>query len=81
MQSLDTSEYVSIVGARPQFIKLGPVARALDAIEGVRHRVIHTGQHYDTHMSAVFFEQLALPKPELNLGWSRRANRYHACPS
>ena len=67
MQSLDTSEYVSIVGARPQFIKLGPVARALDAIEGVRHRVIHTGQHYDTQMSAVFFEQLALPKPELNL--------------
>lgn len=67
MDTSRTNEFVSIVGARPQFIKLGPVARALEASGKVRHRVIHTGQHYDERMSAIFFEQLNLPEPELNL--------------
>ncbi len=59
---------VSVVGARPQFVKLAPVARALAAREGVVHRVVHTGQHYDENMSARLFEELELPAPDLNLG-------------
>lgn len=58
----------SVVGARPQFVKLAPVIRALAGREGVEHRVIHTGQHYDERMSASFFEQLEMPAPDLDLG-------------
>ena len=67
MNTSSLEEIVSVVGARPQFIKLGPIARALDAVDGMKHRVIHTGQHYDDKMSAVFFEELGLPKPCVNL--------------
>lgn len=57
---------LSIVGARPQFIKAAPVCRALSA----RHEVIqvHTGQHYDDNMSGVFFRELGLPEPDIHLG-------------
>jgi UDP-N-acetylglucosamine 2-epimerase (non-hydrolysing) len=58
---------VHIVGARPNFIKAAPVISALDAA-GARQQVIHTGQHYDRKMSEVFFEELDLPEPDLNLG-------------
>ena len=57
----------TIVGARPQFIKAGPVSRALtDA--GIRETLVHTGQHFDDDMSAVFFEQMGLAEPDHNLG-------------
>ena len=58
---------IHIVGARPNFIKAAPVIAALDAA-GVEQQVIHTGQHYDRAMSDVFFEQLGLPEPDVNLG-------------
>jgi len=58
---------VSIVGARPQFVKLAPVARALEQAGSFAHRVIHTGQHYDDRMSAVFFDELELPRPDIDL--------------
>lgn len=57
----------TVVGARPQFIKAAVVSRAL-ADAGVRETLVHTGQHYDTAMSAVFFETLGLPAPTVNLG-------------
>ena len=57
---------VSIVGARPQFVKLKPVAAALHDRD-VEHLVIHTGQHYDADMSDIFFEGLSLPPVHLNL--------------
>lgn len=60
-------EILSIVGARPQFIKLAPF-RAAAAAAGHRVRVVHTGQHYDDEMSATFFQQLELPEANLNLG-------------
>jgi UDP-GlcNAc3NAcA epimerase len=57
---------VTIVGARPQFIKAAPVSRAL---RSARHSevMVHTGQHYDDEMSATFFEELGLPAPDYNL--------------
>jgi UDP-N-acetylglucosamine 2-epimerase (non-hydrolysing) len=57
-----------IVGARPNFMKLAPVYRALARKEHVCQTVIHTGQHYDFNMSDVFFQQLGLPAPEVSLG-------------
>ena len=56
-----------VVGARPQFIKYGPVYQALKG-KGVEQLLIHTGQHYDKSMSDLFFDQLQLPKPDYNLG-------------
>jgi UDP-N-acetylglucosamine 2-epimerase len=59
-------KFVSIVGARPQFVKASPLSLALRA----RHRevLVHTGQHYDYGMSDVFFEELGIPAPDYHLG-------------
>jgi UDP-N-acetylglucosamine 2-epimerase (non-hydrolysing) len=56
-----------VIGARPNFMKAAPVIRALEA-RGIQQVVIHTGQHYDDKMSEVFFRDLGLPQPDLNLG-------------
>jgi UDP-N-acetylglucosamine 2-epimerase (non-hydrolysing) len=56
-----------VVGARPNFIKAAPVVSALESA-GVQQRLVHTGQHYDRAMSEVFFEELGLPEPDVNLG-------------
>jgi UDP-N-acetylglucosamine 2-epimerase (non-hydrolysing) len=56
-----------IVGARPNFVKIAPIMRALNLREGLEPRLIHTGQHYDVAMNAVFFEELAIPPPDINL--------------
>lgn len=58
---------VSVVGARPQFVKLAPVSRALSARDDVRHSIVHTGQHYDASMSDVFFDELRIPQPDVDL--------------
>lgn len=58
---------VSIVGARPQYIKLAPLHRQFERLN-VEHLVINTGQHYDFNLSGVFFGQLDLPKPKYDLG-------------
>lgn len=58
---------MSVVGARPQFVKLAPIAHAA-AAAGVEHFVVHTGQHYDHRMSDSFFEELKIPAPDANLG-------------
>lgn len=58
---------VSVVGARPNFVKLAPVVHALAARPQVSHNVVHTGQHYDPLMSAVFFRELEMPEPDHNL--------------
>jgi len=59
---------VSVVGTRPNFMKLAPVARALDARPGVSHLIVHTGQHYDAAMSDDFFDDLDIPTPRYALG-------------
>jgi UDP-N-acetylglucosamine 2-epimerase (non-hydrolysing) len=57
-----------VVGARPNFMKVAPMVRALREYPRVRQSLIHTGQHYDTNMSDVFFQQLEIPVPDVNLG-------------
>ena len=59
---------VSVVGARPNFMKVAPFCRALKAHKGVKHVLVHTGQHYDVKMSEQFFQELGIPKPDVNLG-------------
>jgi UDP-N-acetylglucosamine 2-epimerase (non-hydrolysing) len=61
-----------IAGARPNFMKIGPIIDAInevrDRAENISFRLIHTGQHYDKNMSDSFFEQLGIPQPNVNLG-------------
>jgi len=57
-----------VVGARPNFMKAAPLLRALSAHAAVRQTLVHTGQHYDSAMSEVFFRQLEMPHPDCNLG-------------
>lgn len=61
-------QILHVVGARPNFMKVAPVMAALAAYAGVEQTLVHTGQHYDTNMSDIFFQQLGLPEPDLNLG-------------
>jgi UDP-GlcNAc3NAcA epimerase len=59
---------VTVIGARPQFIKAAAVSKAIAKIGGVAEVLLHTGQHYDQNMSHVFFEELGIPVPKYNLG-------------
>ena len=58
---------VHVVGARPNYIKVAPVYAALDARGSVEQRLVHTGQHYDALLSDVFFAELPLPRPHVQL--------------
>ncbi|WP_308220039.1 non-hydrolyzing UDP-N-acetylglucosamine 2-epimerase [Microbacterium sp. CFH 31415] len=58
---------VSVVGARPQFVKLAPIHKAAQAA-GVQHVIVHTGQHYDPMLSDVFFDDLGIGAPDVHLG-------------
>jgi UDP-N-acetylglucosamine 2-epimerase len=58
---------LTVIGARPQFIKAAPVQAAFQRHGGIEHVLVHTGQHYDYEMSKVFFEELGLPEPDHHL--------------
>src|SRR2546429_3488984 len=58
---------VSVVGARPNFVKLAPVERELSRRHGVEHLIVHTGQHYDSEMSESIFRSLSIRSPDYNL--------------
>lgn len=59
---------VSVIGARPQFIKAGAISRKILENTEIEEVLIHTGQHYDSKMSEVFFKELEIPSPKYNLG-------------
>src|SRR5437764_9568512 len=58
---------LTVVGARPQFIKAAPVTREMKRV-GIEEKLVHTGQHYDPSMSGELFEELQLPEPAYHLG-------------
>ncbi|MCF7912208.1 MAG: UDP-N-acetylglucosamine 2-epimerase (non-hydrolyzing) [Candidatus Cloacimonetes bacterium] len=58
---------ITVVGARPQFVKAAVLSRLIQARESVKEVIIHTGQHFDTNMSKVFFQQMDIPEPDYNL--------------
>lgn len=58
---------LTVVGARPQFIKAATISRAVAAAEGVEEVIVHTGQHFDANMSEVFFRAMDIPEPRYNL--------------
>ena len=59
---------LTIIGARPQIIKAAALSGAIAKDGRVQEKILHTGQHYDTNMSAVFFDELGIPAPDYNLG-------------
>ena len=59
---------LSVVGARPNFMKVAPIHDELTKRERFTSQIVHTGQHYDDEMSDIFFEQLGLPRPDEYLG-------------
>jgi UDP-GlcNAc3NAcA epimerase len=59
---------VTILGARPQFIKAGSVSREIAKYKEIEEVIVHTGQHYDANMSDIFFDEMKIPKPDYFLG-------------
>ena len=59
---------LSVVGARPQFIKAGILSRAIKKFDKLEEVIVHTGQHYNNYMSKIFFKELQIPKPKYFLG-------------
>ena len=58
---------VTVIGARPQFVKAAAVSRAIQKSGGLREIIVHTGQHFDENMSSVFFREMEIPNPDYNL--------------
>ena len=59
---------LTIVGARPQFIKAAALSPVIQQTDGLEEVIVHTGQHFDSNMSQVFFDELSIPAPKVNLG-------------
>jgi UDP-GlcNAc3NAcA epimerase len=58
---------LTVIGARPQFVKAAVVSREFNLHKNINEIIVHTGQHFDKNMSQVFFEEMQIPKPQFNL--------------
>lgn len=58
---------ITVIGARPQFVKAAAVSRAFRAFPSIEEKIVHTGQHFDVNMSDIFFEEMDIPRPHFNL--------------
>ena len=58
---------ITVIGARPQFIKASVVSKALQQLSNIKEVIVHTGQHFDENMSNIFFNELHIPKPDYQL--------------
>ncbi|MFC4891882.1 non-hydrolyzing UDP-N-acetylglucosamine 2-epimerase [Pseudofrancisella aestuarii] len=65
---------LTILGARPQFIKAGSVSRKIAEYNNIKEIIVHTGQHYDANMSDIFFDEMKIPKPDYFLGVSGKSH-------
>src|SRR4051812_36915928 len=63
----DRPVVLSVVGARPNFVKIAPIMAALNGGGALEARLVHTGQHYDRDMNEAFFSELGIPPPDINL--------------
>ena len=72
IQTWGKMQITLIAGARPNFMKIAPLIKAIQkahaAGQDIHYRLVHTGQHYDKNMSDTFFEELGIPMPDVNLG-------------
>jgi UDP-N-acetylglucosamine 2-epimerase len=59
---------INVVGARPNLVKIAPLLRAMRPIKGIQPVLLHTGQHYDEKLSDIFFRQMNIGEPDINLG-------------
>src|SRR5580658_8283545 len=66
-RSLAMMRLLSVVGARPNFMKIAPIVEATKKFPDIEHCLVHSGQHYDELLSGNFFADLGLPKPDVNL--------------
>ena len=71
MSTTQKNNLVIVVGNRPQFIKMAPVIEELNR-KSLKYTVIHTGQHYDHQMSGIFFKELGIPKPDIQIQLNSR---------
>ena len=67
MVTFEKLKIVCVCGARPNFMKIAPIVEVLSRTQGVEVRLVHTGQHYDERMSRLFFTDLGIPEPDVNL--------------
>ena len=67
VKELDMVKIICVCGARPNFIKIAPIMRAFKVNGNFETLLVHTGQHYDENMSKLFFDELGIPKPDINL--------------
>lgn len=65
---------LTVVGARPQFIKAANISREIQRRTGINEIIVHTGQHYDSNMSDVFFQELEIPEPKYKLGINSKSH-------